>query len=193
MRHQLDQERLRGLESLRVVEPHPELQLVPAPFHRVGAAHPQPLRAKAGDVGDATQAVLVSAAALSCSKCAGRCCMEGWWTWVGLFPVQEKWIMTYEETRPAAPAITAVLPRLLPGLMAQDVMPWELRLGDVVPFDDGVGRPVLDIRAVGAGQRGRCLFFSGVPPLLASGRLTVYRSCSSLPTQSVSARRAAII
>ncbi|WP_159041749.1 hypothetical protein [Streptomyces aureus] len=101
--------------------------------------------------------------------------------------------MTYEETRGAAPAITTVLPRPLPGLMAQDVMPWELHLGDVVPFDDGVGRPVLDIRAVGAGQRGRCLIFSGVPPLMASRRLTVYRSCTGLTTQPVAARRAAIV
>ncbi|MET9675965.1 hypothetical protein ABZY68_23150 [Streptomyces sp. NPDC006482] len=101
--------------------------------------------------------------------------------------------MTYEETRGTAPAITAVLPRPLPGLMAQDVMPWELRLGDVVLFDDGVGRPVLDIRAVGGGQRGRCLIFSGVPPLMVSLRLTVYRSCSRLTTQPAPGRRAAIV
>ncbi|MFE9743121.1 hypothetical protein [Streptomyces sp. NPDC006477] len=101
--------------------------------------------------------------------------------------------MTFEETRGTVPGITAVLPRQLPGRVAQDVMPWELCLGDVVPFDDGVGRPVLDIRAVGGGQRDKCLIFSGVPPVLVSRRLTVYRSCSGLPSQPVPARRAAII
>ncbi|WP_157850870.1 hypothetical protein [Streptomyces exfoliatus] len=107
--------------------------------------------------------------------------------------MQQTWIMNYGETRGAAPAITAVLPRSLPGLMAQDIMPWELRLGDVVPFDDGVGRPVLDIRAVGGGRRGKCLIFSGVPPLLVSRRLTVYRSCSSVTSQPLPCRPAAIV
>jgi hypothetical protein len=101
--------------------------------------------------------------------------------------------MTYEETRGTAPGITTVLPVQLPCRMAQDVMPWELCLGDVVPFDDGVGRPVLDIRAVGGGQRDKYLIFSGVPPVLVSHRLTVYRSCSGLTSRPLPTRRVAII
>lgn len=65
-------------------------------------------------------------------------------------------------------------------MMAQDVMPWELRLGDVVPFDDGIGRPVVDIRAVGPGQRAKCLTFADLPPLTVHRRLRVYRSCHRL-------------
>ncbi|MFD3728933.1 hypothetical protein [Streptomyces sp. NPDC058671] len=49
--------------------------------------------------------------------------------------MKQTWIIDHEESRGAVPMITTALPLPLPGLMAQDVMSWELRLGDVVPFD----------------------------------------------------------
>ncbi len=73
--------------------------------------------------------------------------------------------------------MSAGLPRPPVNTMAVDVHPWELRVGDVVPFSDHVGRPVIDIRAVSLGQRARCLTFADLPPVTVHGRIRVYRRC----------------
>jgi hypothetical protein len=72
-------------------------------------------------------------------------------------------------------------------------MPWELRVGDIVPYDDGCGRPIVDIHAVGQGHRARCLVFADLPPCTVRQSLRVYRAFQpsltrSQITASVSAR-----
>lgn len=75
----------------------------------------------------------------------------------------------------APPALAPNLPRPPLAVVAVDVMPWELRVGDLVPFTDHVGRPVVDIRAVGMGRRGRHLMFADLPPLTVHHALRIYR------------------
>ncbi|OEJ21163.1 hypothetical protein AR457_41410 [Streptomyces agglomeratus] len=60
--------------------------------------------------------------------------------------------------------IAPALPRQPFGTVAIDLLPWELRVGDVVPFDDHIGRPIADIHAVGPGHRARRLILAGLPP-----------------------------
>lgn len=100
--------------------------------------------------------------------------------WVGLTAVRQSWIFPQSDRGREIPALASSLPRPPAGTAAEDVLPWELRLGDVVPFNDGIGRPVVDIRAVGRGQRAKHLMFADLPPLTVHWSLRVYRSCNRL-------------
>ncbi|MGW0551347.1 hypothetical protein [Streptomyces altiplanensis] len=64
--------------------------------------------------------------------------------------------------------------------MAIDLLPWELRVGDIVPFDDHIGRPIADIHAVGPGHRARRLILPGLPTLTTRHKLRVYRATQAL-------------
>ncbi|GGU02032.1 hypothetical protein [Streptomyces lateritius] len=52
--------------------------------------------------------------------------------------------------------------------------PWELRVGDIVPYGDCIGRPIADIHAVGVGHRARHLILTDLPPLTVRHKLRVY-------------------
>ncbi|MFF8280626.1 hypothetical protein ACF05T_31865 [Streptomyces lateritius] len=78
------------------------------------------------------------------------------------------------------PAIAASLPRPPLGTVAVEAMPWELQVGDVVPYDDCIGRPIADIHAVGPGHRARRLILTDVPPLTVRHKLRVYRAVQRL-------------
>ncbi|WP_274560742.1 hypothetical protein [Streptomyces spiramyceticus] len=54
-------------------------------------------------------------------------------------------------------------------------MPHEIQVDDWVPFSDRRGRPIVDMRAVGPGQRHRRLSFADVRPLTVTGRVRIYR------------------
>ncbi|OEJ37012.1 hypothetical protein BGK70_01265 [Streptomyces agglomeratus] len=72
------------------------------------------------------------------------------------------------------------MPRQPFGTVAIDLLPWELRVGDVVPFDDHIGRPIADIHAVGPGHRARRLILAGLPPLTTRRKLRIYRATQRL-------------
>ncbi|WP_236241957.1 hypothetical protein [Streptomyces sp. CC228A] len=67
------------------------------------------------------------------------------------------------------------MPRPPVNSVPMDVLPGELRVGDWVPFSDRVGRPVIDLRAVGPGQRHRRVAFADLPPVTVRERVRVYR------------------
>ncbi|MER7106902.1 hypothetical protein [Streptomyces sp. NPDC000229] len=78
------------------------------------------------------------------------------------------------------PDIAPSLPRPPSGMVATEAMPWELRVGDIVPFDDGVGRRIVDIHAVGLGNRARRLILADIPPRTVRCKLRVYRAVERL-------------
>ncbi|MFF8279655.1 hypothetical protein ACF05T_26665 [Streptomyces lateritius] len=78
------------------------------------------------------------------------------------------------------PAIAASLPQPSRGTVAVEAMSWELRVGDVVPYDDCIGRAITDIHAVGPGHRARRLVLTGLPPLAVRHKLRVHRAVQRL-------------
>lgn len=98
--------------------------------------------------------------------------------WGGAVVVKREWIVPPAPRLDASRRLPVVADRLhRPPVrsVALDVLPTELQIGDYVPFSDGAGRPVLDLRAVGPGQRHRRVAFADLPPVTVRERLRVYR------------------
>lgn len=78
-----------------------------------------------------------------------------------------------------APVIASGIARPPAGKIALDVQPFEIRLGDLIPFSDGIGRGVLDMRVVGPGCSHRRLVFADLGPVTVAQKVRVYRSWES--------------
>ncbi|CAL9602826.1 hypothetical protein [Streptomyces sp. enrichment culture] len=95
------------------------------------------------------------------------------------FSVRRRWTVPPSTAAPrpwnvpVAPAAEVARPPA--GTMPLDVMPFELQVGDWLPFTDEVARRVVDLRAVGPGNAYRRVDVGDVPALTVTHRVRVYR------------------
>ncbi len=83
--------------------------------------------------------------------------------------------------RPRQPVTLAPgVPRPPLGTLAVEVMPFEIQVGDWLPFSDQVARRILDLRAVGPGHWYRRVAFGDLPALTVRRRVRVYRDLTRL-------------
>ncbi|MEU3451807.1 hypothetical protein AB0H29_31975 [Streptomyces thermolilacinus] len=95
------------------------------------------------------------------------------------FSVRRRWTVSPaapgagDRNAPVVPAAGVARPPA--DTLALDVMPYEIRVGDWLPFSDQVARRVVDLRAVGPGNAYRRVDVGDVPALTVTRRVRVYR------------------